>query len=289
MLNAALVLEGGSLRSLYTSGALDVFMENSIEFACVIGVSAGALNAANYIAKHIGRSARINIMHSNDPNYFGYKQLFLKRNAFNFNYLFYTPINDLYPYDKSALSGSKQRFIIGATDCETGKAVYFEKNNYNELVQALQASSSIPLLCKMVNVDGIICLDGAISDPISVYKALSEGYDKIVIILTKTFEYRSKEESYLKNILINIFYKKYPKLIAALSNSRSQYNTLIEEINRMEQENKIFIIRPSREIKIRGMEKNARKLADLYFLGRDDARELLPQMFKYFNNDKNRL
>ncbi|MDR0473991.1 MAG: patatin family protein [Treponema sp.] len=283
MIKAALVLEGGSLRSLYTSGVLDIFMENEIEFECVIGVSAGALNAGNYIAKHIGRSARINIMHSNDPNYFGVKQLLLKRSAFNFNYLFYSPIKDLYPYNENALINSKQRFLIGATNCETGKAVYFEKHNYNELVQALQASSSIPLFCKTVNVDGIVCLDGAIADPIGVKKAFSEGYDKVVVVLTRDFEYRSKKILGFVKILNRIFYRKYPELISTLNNESNQYNSLIEEINKMEQEKNIFVIRPSREINIRHLEKDARKLTDLYFQGRDDARILLPQIYEYIN------
>ena len=81
LINAALVLEGGAMRSLYTAGVLDVFMENGINFTCVIGVSAGALTAGNYVVNHLGRSAKINILHSNDSNFFGLKQLLLKKNA----------------------------------------------------------------------------------------------------------------------------------------------------------------------------------------------------------------
>ncbi|MDR0312500.1 MAG: patatin family protein [Treponema sp.] len=281
--NVALVLEGGSLRSLYSSGVLDVFMENNIEFGCVIGVSAGALNGANYIANHIGRSARINIMHSNDSNYFGIKQFLLKGSVFNFDYLFYSPIKDLYPYNEEALINSKQKFLIGATNCETGKVVYFERNNYSELVQVLQASSSMPLLSKPVNIDGFAYLDGAISDPIGVHKAFSEGYDKVVVVLTRDFEYRSKNISGIVKFLFRIFYGKYPELIATLDNYPKQYNSLLEEINKMEQEEKIFVIRPSREMNIRDIERDARKLLNLYLQGRDDARALLPRIFEYIN------
>ncbi|MDR0312501.1 MAG: patatin family protein [Treponema sp.] len=287
MIKAALVLEGGALRSLYTSGVLDVFMENGMEFSCVIGVSAGALNAGNYIAKHIGRSARINIMHSNDPKYFGMKQFLLKGSIFNFDYLFYSPIKDLYPYNEEALINSRQKFLIGATNCETGKAVYFEKNNYNELVKALQASSSIPLVCKPVNIDGIAYLDGAISDPIGVHKAFSEGYDKVVVILTRDFEYRNKKLSRMVKILFKLFYGKYPELITALNDTSNQYNSLVEEINKMEQEGKIFVIRPSRKMNIKEIEKDARKLVDLYLQGRDDTLNLLSQVSEYLSKTVN--
>lgn len=281
MIKAALVLEGGSLRSLYTSGVLDVFMENKIEFECVIGVSAGALNAANYIAKHIGRSAKINILHSNNPNYFGLKQLLFKRRAFNFDFLFYTPIKDIYPYSEEELNTTKQKFLICATDCVAGNAVYFEKHNYRELVNALQASSSMPLLSNFVNVDGVTCLDGAITDPIGVYKALSEGYDKIVLVLTRDLEYNKMKVSGLLKILFYIFYNKYPKLIEALKNTQKNYSSLVADINKMEQGKKVFVIRPNYEIKIGKIEKDARKLINLYFQGRDDTRGLLSGMMEY--------
>jgi predicted patatin/cPLA2 family phospholipase len=283
MINAALVLEGGALRTIYTSGVLDVFMENNLEFSCVIGVSAGALNAANYIAKHIGRSAKINILHSNDSNYFGIKQFLLKGSIFNFSYLFYSPIKELYPYDEKTFMTSKQRFLICATDCETGKAIYFEKHNYTKLVQALQASSSIPLVCKPVYIDDKICLDGAIADPIGIHKAFSEGFDKQVVVLTRQFEYSKIEPSKLTKHLCKIIYKRYPELINSLNNSSMVYNSLIEELNEMEKENKFFVIRPSHEINIKRTEKDARKLIDLYFLGREDARRSLPKIYEYIN------
>jgi predicted patatin/cPLA2 family phospholipase len=284
ILNAALVLEGGGLRSLYTSGVLDVFMENNIDFSCVLGVSAGALNAANYIANHIGRSARINIMHSNDTNYFGIRQFLLKGSVFNFDYLFFEPIKNLYPYSEDRIHNPKKRFLIGVTNCETGEAVYFEKNNYDDMVLALQASSSMQILCKTVIVDGITCLDGAIADPISVNKAFSEGYDKVVVILTNHFGYRNKERPMYVRFLYKVYYSKYPKLIAKLNNESFQYNSLIDEINEMEKERKIFVIRPSREINIGVMERDARKLTDLYFQGREDAQRLLSQLLEYLKH-----
>ena len=281
MIKAALVLEGGSLRSLYTSGVLDVFMENNIEFECVIGVSAGALNAANYVSKQIGRSAKINILHSNDSRFFGLRQLIFKRRAFNFDYLFYKPIMEIYPYDEKELNTTKQKFLICATDCNTGKPVYFEKRGYGEMVQALQASSSMPLLSKPVNVDGITCLDGAITDPVCVYKAFFQGYDKVVVVLTRNLEYSNTKVSGFLKFLFRIFYGKYPKLLEALNNIRKNYDSLFEDIYKMEREKKIFVIKLDHEVKMSRMEKDARKLIFLHLQGRDDARKSLKDMLEY--------
>jgi len=222
-------------------------------------------------------------VHSDDPNYFSIRQFLLRESIFNFDYLFYSPIKDLYPYDENKLMNSKQRFLIGATDCETGKAVYFERHTYADLVHVLQASSSIPLVSKPVNIDGRTHLDGAISDPIGVDKAFSEGYDKVVVILTSHLEYRSTKPLGIVKFLYRITYRQYPELIAALDDYHIRYNALIEEINEMEREGKIFVIRPSRELLIKDLERDARKLTGLYFLGRDDARILLPKMLEYLN------
>jgi len=280
---AALVLEGGSLRSLYTSGVLDVFMENDMEFELVVGVSAGALNAGNYVAKNIGRSAKINILHSNDPKYFGFKLLFTTGSVFNFQYLFYSPMKDIYPYNEQNLINSKQRFLIGVTNISSGKEEYFERHNYDDMVHVLQASSSMPLFSKPVNIDGQEYLDGAVADPVGVYKALSEGYDKVVVILTRAQGQRKAEPSSVFRFLYKLYYKKYPNLLSLLNNEARKYNALIDDINQMEKDGKIFVIRPSHEVYIKTVERDARRLTSLYFLGRDDSRKELSRLLEYLN------
>lgn len=281
MIKAALVLQGGSLRTVYTSGVLDVFMENDIEFECVIGISAGALIGANYIAKHIGNSARINIMHSNDSNFYGIKQYLLKGSIFNFDYLFYSPIKELYPYDEKALEKTKQKFMIGATNCDTGQIEYFEKYNYKDMVKVLQASCTIPMLCKPVNLNGKLYIDGGVGDPVGLTKALSEGYDKVVLLLTRDKNYIRKENSLLNKFFINWYKKRYPALMNQISTYPEYYNSLMKDINQMEKEQKIFIIRPDKEVEISKIERDARRLIKLYLDGRDGARKSLPKMLEY--------
>lgn len=285
MINAALVLEGGSLRSLYTAGVLDVFIENKIEFSCVIGVSAGALTAANYITKQKYRSAKINILHSNNPHYYGMYQLFTKGNAFNFEYLFHNPINNIYPYDIKALYETKQRFLIGATDCETGKPVYFEnKSNYESMIQYLRASSSIPLLADMVKINDRQYLDGGIADPIGITKAIEEKYNKIVVILTRDLNFSRTKEAYV-DFLLKFKYKKYPNLLKTLNEMDSKYNHLKGVVEGMERKGDIFVIRPQKEVKIRRMEKRSLKLIDLYFQGIEDAGSRLEELYSYLNRE----
>ena len=281
LINAALVLEGGSLRSIYTSGVLDVFLENDIQFSSIIAVSAGALNAGNYIANHRGRSARINILHSNDRNYFGIRQYLFTGNIFNFDYVFYSPIKDLYPYDEEAFENSKVQFYIGATNMKTAEIEYFQRDNYDELVHILRASSSIPLLCKPVNIEGSYYLDGAIADPIGIEKARSLGYDKIVIVLTRTKNFRTPKTSWFLKLMFRLFYRNKQELVSVLNSVPETYNALIDELNALENDGQIFIIRPTREIKIGRVERNARRLTELYILGREDAGAQVCELLNY--------
>lgn len=281
MIDAALVLEGGSLRSLYTAGVLDVFMENNIEFSCVIGVSAGALTAANYISKQKYRTAKINILHSRDSRYYGIKQFLTKKNAFNFNYLFHDPINRIYPFDVKTLSITKQRFLICATDCKTGKPVYFEnKHDYQIMTKFLRASSSIPLLSDMVNINGQNYLDGGVSEPIGIKKAINERYSKIIVVLTRDYNYNSSKSDFLQ-LLFKIKYKNYPNLLKSLRNMDSNYNNLKNIVDSMKKNNDIYVIRPNKPITVGRIEKDPCKLTELYFRGREDAEINMEQMLRY--------
>ncbi|MCL2771382.1 MAG: patatin family protein [Firmicutes bacterium] len=285
MIKAALVLEGGSFRSLYTSGVLDVFIENGIEFSCVIGVSAGTLVAVNYISKDIGRSAKINILHSNDKKYFGLRQFLFKRSAFNFDYLFRNQMRKKYPFDENSVANSKQRFLIGATNVKTGKTDYFEKKDFDGILNALQASCSIPVMCPMIKVDGAKYLDGAVDDVVGIHKAFSEGYAKVVTILTRDIDYSSKKMSCFGKLFFRLVYKRrYPNLYKTMVTRPERCNILLEEINALEKEKKLFVLRPEKQVKIKKLERDARKLIELYLQGREDARKMLPDMLKYLNS-----
>ncbi|MCL2593370.1 MAG: patatin family protein [Defluviitaleaceae bacterium] len=282
MLQGAIVLEGGGMRSLYAAGILDVLLENNIEFSHVYGSSAGALVATNYIGKHIGRSARINILHSNDYKYYSIRQYIKSRGSiFNFDYMFHSPVNDLYPFDTGLLKNTKQNFIVTATNCKTGKPVYFQKNDYDEIAKALTASSSLPLLSKIVEIDGYECIDGGVSMPVAIHKSIEDGHKKHVVVLTRNLEYRKKDTSTLMKFVFKRCYKKYPELIKKLIDVPKNYNKLAEEIAELEKQGKIFVIRPTKPLGVGRAEKDARKLFTAYLAGRDDMRSSIEKMLEY--------
>ncbi len=282
MINGALVLEGGALRSVYAAGVLDVFLENDIKFEYVVGVSAGALNAGNYISGQIGRSAKVNIDYVNDPRYIGIKHLIREGSIFNFDFLFGEATKEWMPYDEDAFRNSRQRYIIGATNCATGEQDFFEKKKYSELIKVLTASSTLPILSKTAYIDGIPYIDGGVANAIPFNKAFKDGYHKIVIVLTRPDGYKSLENE-LINLIWRTYYYKYPELVRKLCTMPQRYNFLLRQVKKLESQNKVFVIRPTTSLKVKRVEQNKEKLRLLYLEGKEDARRRLSDMLAYIN------
>ena len=185
MTEGALVLEGGSLRGVFSAGVLDVFMEQGIEMSYVNGVSAGSMCGMSYISKQIGRTIRVDLDYVNDKRFMSFRSMVKNRSIFNFDFLFGELSETLIPFDFETFEASKQRFEVVATRCKTGKPEYFEKGKCEDFIEAVKASSSLPILSRMIDVGGKKYLDGGCSMPIAYQRAIDEGYEKIIVILTR--------------------------------------------------------------------------------------------------------
>lgn len=281
MIKAALVLEGGALRGMYTSGVLDTFLKNNMEFECVAGVSAGALNAMSYISKQPGRSAKINLEYCDDPRYIGRKAFIKNKGIIGYDYLFGDISEDKVPFDFKSFENTNQRFVIVTTNCEKAETEYLEKSNCNDLFKAAQASSSMPLASAMVEINNNHYLDGAVTTSIPVKWALEQGYEKVVVVLTRDKTYRKPMASNKIKKLYKLAYHKYPKLIEKLNTMPERYNQLQEELLELEKEGKIFIIRPEKEVTVSRLEKDKEKLENLYKEGIAEAEKNMDALKEY--------
>ena len=279
-INAALVLEGGALRSVYSAGVLDSFLENKIEFPYIVGVSAGALNAGNYVSKQIGRSARVNIDYVDDPRYIGIGPLLKGKSIFNFDFLFGEPTKEWMPYEERTFLESKQRYVIGATNCRTGQQDFFERHTYKELVEILKASSTLPILSQIAYIGNEPYLDGGIVEAVPIKKAMEDGYEKIVVILTRSKGFQS-QSSVIMDSLYKIYYRKYPNLVEKLCTMTERYNRLLDEIKNMEKQGKIFVIQPQNPVNVRRIERNKKRLRKLYEEGCKEGKAAIADMYKY--------
>lgn len=260
--NIGLVLEGGGMRGVFTCGVLDYFMDNNIYFPYTIGVSAGACNGLSYISRQRGRAKFSNIDLLKKYNYIGFWHYIKKRNIMDFDLLFHEFPTHIIPYDYDTYFASANRFEMVTTNCLTGEANYFEeKTNPERVIEIAKASSSLPIMCPIAYVDNIPMLDGGIVDSIPIERAMEQGYEMNVVILTRNRGYRKEK----KDIKVPSFvYRKYPAIREALSNRNKLYNYQLELIEKLEDQKLAFVIRPEKTIEVDRIEKNTDKLEALY-------------------------
>jgi len=274
--DTALVLEGGGLRGVFTCGVLDCFMDNGIRFPFTVGVSAGACNGLSFMSGQRGRAKASNIDLMEEHRYVGVKYLFTQRCIMDFKLLFEDFPERIIPYDYEAYFSNPDRFVMVTTNCLTGKAEYFEeKSSSARVMDIVRASSSLPFVSPITYVDGIPMLDGGIADSIPVEYAMSQGYDRLIVVLTRNKGYRKKNSSMP---LAKAFYRKYPHLQKALSERNAVYNRTMDLIEKLEDEGKLRVIRPVRPIEVSRMEKDTSKLSALYDEGYEEARKALVQI-----------
>ena len=271
--NSALVLEGGGLRGVFTCGVLDCFMDKGVRFPFTVGVSAGACNGLSYMSGQRGRAKRSNIDLMDEYHYVGLKYLLTQGCIMDFKLLFEDFPERILPYDYDAYFSNPDRFVMVTTNCLTGKAEYLEeKSSAKRVMDIVRASSSLPFVSPVTNVDGVPMLDGGIADSIPVEYAMSQGYERIVVVLTRNKGYRKKEG---QMPLAKLAYRKYPHLQRALAERNAAYNRTMDLIERMEEEGKITVIRPVRTVEVSRIERNITKLTSLYQEGYDIACTLI--------------
>lgn len=283
MINGALVLEGGSMRCLFTAGVLDVFLEQKMNFSYVIGVSAGSMTGMNYISRQAGRTREVTIGFVNDPRYLSFRRMMRKRQIFNFDFLFRELSHELIPFDWETFEQSPQRFVAVATRCRTGQPEYFEKGICAHMEEAVAASSSLPLLSRMITIDHKQYLDGGLSMPIPYRKAMEEGYEKVVLVLSRNQGYRKPPIGSLQERAYRRYFKPLPKLLAAIEEIPDRYNRMEDEIDRLEGEGRIFVIRPPKPVTVSRLERNKRHLEALYQEGREEGERRLEALKAYLN------
>lgn len=268
-MKTGLVLEGGGMRGLYTIGVLDCFLDRGFTADYVVGVSAGACNGVSFVSGQRGRSLRVNTNYLGDKRYLSVWSFLKTGSMFGMDFLFNEIPSKLEPFDYGAFLASPTEFYAGVTDVSTGKPVYFGKDAMRDNARVLRASSSIPVFSPVVELDGGKYLDGGTADPIPVRRALEDGCDRLIVVLTRDRSYRKPPESF--RWIYNKVFRNNPAMIAALDQRHERYNETLEFLRQLERDGIAQVIAPSEPVKISRFEKDMQKLSALYDRGMQDA------------------
>lgn len=264
MYSCGLVLEGGGNRAIYESGVLDAFQEEGIEFPYVIGVSAGSCNGVSFIGKCKGRQHDIVMGYCNDKRYMGINNVLKHGELLNGDWIFGELSYDIKPLDQDTYESSDAKMCIVCTNAATGKPEYFYPDSMREYgCPEVRASCSMPIVTKGVVIGGQTFFDGGLVDSIPLERALDDGCEKAVVILTQHKGYR-KEQARQK--LIKAI-KKFPKIREALENRHTMYNNQLEYVSKMEESGSIFVIQPSVPLNTSTLDRDLSKLESIYQLG----------------------
>ena len=283
MIKAGLVVEGGGMRGVYSSGVLDFFIEKDLFFENNYGVSAGACHLCSYLAKQYKRAFRVNVDYLNDKRYCSVHSLLKTGNLFGAEMLYDIIPNELDLFDYDTYNKNESNFYVVITDINTGKPEYVKIGDLKKDIIYVRASSSLPLLAQNVKINDKEYLDGGISDSIPIKKSIADGNKKNVVILTRDSTYRKGKNSLMP--IIKLKYKKYPNFVKSMADRYIVYNEILDFIKELEDNGDVFVIRPKKPVNIGRMEKNREKLEALYNDGYNDAKDCYEELLKYLGKE----
>lgn len=284
MYQAGLILEGGGMRGVFTAGVLDFFLDKNIEFSSCYGVSAGACNACSFLSKQKGRSYDVIADYIGDRHYCSLYSFLTTGNLFGADFLYNIIPNQLNPFDYETFLSYRGKFYAVLTDCKTGLAVYYPVRDLKKDIIAIQASSSLPLVSRMVSIGGRKYLDGGISDSIPLRRSIKDGNRKNVVILTRSQDYRKPPLQI--NGLISLRYLAHPALASGIRHRSDRYNDTLDFIRDEEEKGSTFVIRPEQPVSIGRIEKNPKKLRQLYREGYRCAARCFDQLLGFLNTEE---
>lgn len=281
-----LVLEGGGLRGLFTSGILDVFMANDIKFDAMVGVSAGVLFGCNYKSNQQGRAMRYNIRYKDDPDYMSWKSLITTGNYVNERFSYYLIPHVYDPLDFDTYRKNPMKLYAVCTDIERGCPVYQEIKDATWMgLRWMQASASMPVFARPVEIEGHHYLDGGITDSIPLQFIQKQGYQRNVVILTQPIDFRKKKAHV--RLAMKLFLSRYPKVAELMSKRHIMYNEELDYLHSEVEKGDTFLICPDNKLDIGRLSLQEDKMRKVYEAGLKKAQDLLPEIKQFLTNNRN--
>lgn len=285
--DVALIFEGGGMRASYTSGFLNVLLENEIYFNYVAGISAGASNTVNYLSRDKERTKISFVDLVLDPNFGGWRSFLKGEGFFRSKYIYEeTPHPDAaLPFDFHTFKNNPAKIRIGAVERDSGELIYFSKEDIKELhdlMKIVRASSSMPIFMPPTKIQDKYYVDGGISGGIALDIAKKDGHEKFFIVLTRPKGYRKEPIGHRR--FIRRYYRKYPKVYEAMIHRHVVYNETLDELEALEKQGKAFLVYPD-TMPVSNRETNHKKLVQSYELGYRQGKRDLPRWKNFLNID----
>ena len=276
-----LTLEGGASRTYFSNGVMDALLKENIRADYVIGASAGIANATSYVSGQFGRNLKVGEEYMHDKRYMGFRHMLrpTNRSYYNLKFVFEEIPNKYVPFDYEALNNAECETIAAVTNIETGETEYLEVTADDKKWKEVIASCSLPIMFEPVKIGDKIYMDGGITNPIPVNRAIADGCDKNIVVITRERDYVKVKESGVK--LATRSFKKYPKFVEALKNRVNSYNASHKRLVELEKEGKVFVFSPENTEGWGRTDSDPEKLKMMYDAGYKMVYDRLDELKKY--------
>ncbi len=280
-----LVLEGGALRTIYSTGVLDAMLERDLMPDYVVGVSAGIAYGVSYVSRQPRRNLEIVTRYVNDRRYMGMNNLMDRNNRsyFGLEFSYQTIPNELVPFDYDTFEAFPGEVEAVVTNLETGEAEYMPVPRRDDKFILLQATCALPLMFPIYHLDGKPYMDGGVAVSVPYQHAFEMGCDRVMVILTKPRNFVRKQERALP--LIRRTYGQYPNFCRAMEGRAQRDNASRQELFRLEQEGKALVFAPDSLHGVGRIEHDPEKLRMLWAEGYQQAVERMEEIQAFFSQD----
>lgn len=271
----ALIVEGGGMRGAHTAGALaQLSQDPAMHFDVICASSAGACTAAFWVAGQHHRYERIWGDYLHEDRLIRYRHLIKPGPVMDLPYLLYEVFVEHEPLDTAKILSSPIDFFITATNCRSGRAHYFHNKQGIDVLKALQASAAMPFAHPLpVWYEGEPFADGGIADSIPLRKAITEGCDEFVILLTRPEGYRKAQPGRLP--WPRWLFRRYPGLAESMLHRHQLYNEQLEAVRELERAGKAVVIRPPADLKISRLTRRRDRILQAIEQGKRDTANAL--------------
>lgn len=277
-IKSALVVEGGAMRGIFSTGVLDAFLQHGFTpFDLYIGVSAGSTNLASFLAGMEGRNYKIYTDYSLRKEFINWYRFLKGGHLMDLDWLWDITIREM-RLDLSKIVNGNGRYVVGLTSAQSGEAEFMTPNISN-LEDMLKASSSIPILYRnQTMVNGNMYVDGGLAEPIPVKEAYHRGASNIMVLRSRQHSYHMEAKA--PSILYRYFLKDYPELYRAAINRPAKYAESIEFMRNPPTGVNIIEVNPPESFTTSRLTKSKETLDNDYHSGREAAAWAMEQWNK---------
>ena len=270
-MKTGMVLEGGAVRTIYSTGVCDALLTRSLMTDYVIGVSAGIAYGVSYVSRQPRRNLDIMVNYINDKRYMGLGNLLRRDNRayFGLEFVYSTIPNQLVPFDYDTFAAYPGEVEAVVTNLDTGAAEYFPLDRRDDKFKLLQATCALPFLFPVFHIQGRPCMDGGAADAIPYERAFAKGCGRVIVVLTRERDYVRRPEKLQP--LIDLAYRKYPKFCDTMRRRADAYNEVRQKLFRLEREGRALVFTPTSTEGFHRTERDVDKIKALWKDGWDQG------------------